>query len=97
MNDTTKPNDGGPACSETMTTYTIKPLEWIDFDKKTFFSADTLTGSYWVNEHEWGWIEGDYYSDLFPCTSIEDGRAQAEAHWQKRLSKVLVPVEQPEG
>ncbi|MCK5236175.1 MAG: hypothetical protein KAR06_04235 [Deltaproteobacteria bacterium] len=73
----------------TPTLYTIPPLEWEkgNMGNKSH-SAKTAFGYYDVYyKGQWYWSDIDGFRRS--CTSIEDGKAQAEAHYREQLGKCL--------
>ena len=75
------------------TLHTIKPLEWKQVSQY-YYSVRTFIGTYTIDifisgDCKWSYIDGSItYS--FSCTSIEDGKAQAEKHYGEQLGKCLV-------
>lgn len=74
------------------TLHTIKPLEW---STDSYDGVWSITGlrTYFVNPlkpegYEWGFYAGGEFIGE-PCDSIEDGKAQAEAHYRAQLLKCL--------
>ena len=79
------------------TLYTIPPLEWVKQGKRLY--VDTPVGEYsvmfaYISKDEkdvfkWGYwtLGGGKWEN--PCTSIEDGKAQAEKHYREQLGKCL--------
>lgn len=67
----------------------VVPLVWKKISD-TFYEAETPFGSYYVtfdSMYGWGWhYEETYEADVSPCTSLEDGKAQAQKHWEERLA-----------
>lgn len=76
-----------------MTLYKIKALEWkiVDADFSPKWNAYTSFSTYTVEDMEW-WNNDDAIWES-ECTSTEDGKAQAEAHWQSRLMQCLEKVD----
>lgn len=76
-----------------MTLYQIKALEWVDVSDEDGeeWSAQTPFCVYTVAAHQWQCSSSDRDEREFACTSIEDGKAQAEAHWQARAASILEP------
>jgi hypothetical protein len=71
------------------TLHTIKPLEWEMSPDAPYFLAKTPFGFYEVtySKNGWDWFRDNEYQAT--CTSIEDGKAQAEAHYREQLGKCL--------
>ena len=82
--------------------YTIRELEWEDIEEEYYvavgikphveyrvFSQDPknalVPGTNWF----WGFVEGAIY----PCDSIEDGKAKAQEHYNKLMEQGLEPIE----
>jgi hypothetical protein len=74
--------------------HTIKPLEW-EVKADGLVRVDTIAGRYYVDlglSCKWAFFSDRYPFDSFsehPCTSIEDGKAQAEKHYREQLIKCL--------
>lgn len=81
-----------------MVTYRIKPLEWDKEELKGPFSymqAHTSFGSYRISKTKtglrWSYCFDEYFDeDYLDCKTIEEGKLEAEEHWQGRLSKCLL-------
>ena len=72
--------------------YTIKPLEWDELlilrTVNQWVCAETSFGCYYVGESIWIPCNEDVGNSEM-CTSIEDGKAQAEKHYREQLGKCL--------
>lgn len=79
----------------TPTLHTIKPLEWETYDtgkedRPNYPIASTSIGfCYEIHGNYWSIYKNGCLQEKFPCTSIEDGKAQAEAHYREQLGKCL--------
>ena len=77
-----------------MKTYTITPLEWIAFEDGLM--GKYHDGHYYVEKFPagfgWWWTDAHRTSKTRRCTSLEDGKAKAEADWQARLLPALEEV-----
>lgn len=73
-----------------MATYTIKPLAWEQCKVYGDLIAKTVLGSCEVSKRYSGTLRwaapGRGYE---PCSSIEDGKAKAEAYYRERLMEAL--------
>lgn len=81
---------------EPPTLYTIKPLEWEEQSNGKGVMAHTPIGiSYFVGVCKTNGFRWDYVPDYDEecaaesCDSIEDGKAQAEAHYREQIGKCL--------
>lgn len=74
-------------------TYTIKPLEWEDYNLESGLKC-SIGASFLCDEYFVGAIRWTHNRTLAAgaCTSLADGKAQAEAHWQARLAGALQEV-----
>lgn len=72
-------------------TYRIAPLKWSLLPWGEW-RAGCIRGVYSVSRHEW--YLGERYNAEFylPCSSVKDGKAQAEAHWREYIEQALIPV-----
>lgn len=75
--------------------YNIKPLEWRESAGwfSNMWKADVDLGMYTVQPHRWGYYFNEADENEFPCTSVEAGKAAAEAHWRERILPMLTEVE----
>ena len=75
--------------------YKIKPLEWTEErDGDADWVAHTPLGDYWVDHSVLCtiWLYRPEMSGGY-CTSVEEGKAAAEAHWRERILPMLEEVE----
>jgi hypothetical protein len=83
----------------------VKPLVWVNDD--VAYYARTFCGRYMLFKglHRWQlvWYSNEelaHGGEDIPCTSLEDGKAQAQAHWEERLAgcvEVVAGLEKIEG
>lgn len=78
-----------------MKTYTIKPLEWSSGKVEEIgdrIGATTMLGNYviWISWN--GRLRWRFRDESDLCSTVEEGKAAAEAHWQDRITKALTEV-----
>lgn len=102
----TVPDDPVELVSPPTTRYTIAPLAWVPARTAgeplgEWWIADTIFGEVWVRTHEDGtihwsaWIgnDGEGPDGNGPCSSIADGKRQAEEWYVAKLLPALQRVE----
>ena len=82
-------------------TYRIKPLEWkrVKNDGGELFSAPAIGVGYEVwrlgRSRKWWWMFDDGeepWPDSHRCRTADEGKAAAEEHWRKTMTRFLEEV-----
>ena len=87
-----------------MSVYRIKPLEWrqirdASHEDGEWWTADAIFGNFDVDRYEYGAFQWRYCIDEFydegshGCTSIAEGKAEAERFYLSRLLPALEEVQ----
>lgn len=75
-------------------TYTIRPLVWVQINSRTRWCETGSGERYSLAQDKWGWSwTGPDMDGMWPCDSLEAGKAAAESHWRDRISAALVRVD----
>lgn len=65
------------------------PLRWVEAWHGRE-KADTPFGNFYAEHSRWGYCFNEYYDeDELSCDGIEDGKAKAQAEWDKRLEPIF--------
>lgn len=78
--------------------FRIKPLEWELYEDGRWMGRvpDIINSHFYVRRFpsgQWTWWHPPSMSDRLPCTSPEEGKQLAEAHWREYIKQALTEVD----